>query len=816
MGRLKIGKLSYAREAILPSGFRAAIGNTHACFDLIDSCTIQYSDDPRTACFQLLDGGLLCVLASQLERFFEALFWHVIRYSPDPLSGDVNLTPWFLIESPRLISSKWVNPPAEATKGWTRLFFDYDVELPMTAENGLTMGTFDREQFDKTIDKLAKSLSASAAGLFKVDGLSDVEASLVIVRDSTCLQKKLINDTEHIKVGVHFVFPHVVFQVGSAELWTSYVRMFEQGILSVYGTSGPVYMVVVEGHPIYANSIQFDTAVITRSDAKLRGTGMYKCETCKGEGADRHSSRCLCSGSRRVLAKSKGWYRPTRKVFMQDGVSCIEKMKMGHQALESCMLDELRMIYFEEYRPSCITPQYRPISSEPGAAWEPVHKTSFRSSALQILPFPTSKKALFVDPEHATRKRKPLRSNQVFSKRQGQSFAAHERTKGSLRVLEQAAASFELSFKSYLIEAGSASRVGAPSRFLKIRVRPFAVSPGGEKRLTLVNPSFHFKDAATLSLHVAHGLLKDRSLRGIKISQDLEQAMHPLVSRRVMALLNHFFNRYTVEPVYMSFRTYCRLCPSKALNALSGGGSPPGAPAPAPTSAPPASPAALLVRHKFMSLYTTAQRTAYKEMTGAGTDGAPPLLDFIERTRQVFKGLLLKPESKRYLGGDEAKVAQMGNDALSVDSFQHASNTVRVKLAPRVRLRTPDLAEWVAAPAMQQGAADDPPLTELEGVDLVFECWSDKCKSCWGRRACDSLHKIPFSDVKLAKDIFFDGARKGGGRLGARLESLDPSTLLKIGPRELWKLVREALVQISRDTLQKAQQKKSGALRVSC
>ena len=278
-----------------------------------------------------------------------------------------------------------------------------------------------------------------------------------------------------------------------------------------------------------------------------------------------------------------------------------------------------------------------------------------------------------------------------------------------------------------------------------------------------------------------------------------------------MGLVNQFFNRYCVEPVNMSFRTYCRLCPSKALNALLGGGKPG---APASKSAPPLSPAALLVRHKFMSLYTTAQRAAYKEMTAAGAGGAPPLLDFIERTRQVFKSLLLKPESRRFLGGDEAKVAQMGNDALSVDSFQHGSNTVRVKLAPRARLRTPDLSEWVADPAMP-GAADDPPLTEIEGVDLVFECWSDKCKSCWGRRASDGLYKIPFSDVKLAKDLFFEGPAKGGARLGARLESLDPSTLLKIGPRELWKLVRETLVQISRVATQKAQQKSSGALKVS-
>lgn len=808
---IKIGKLSYSKEAILPSGFRETLGNTRRCNLLIDSCTIQYSDDFRTACFQLLDGGLLCVLASQLEEFFEGLFWHVIRYQPSPCSSDqINLTPWFLIESPRLISPKWANPPRTATNGWTRLFFDYDVELPMTDENGLTMDTFDRQQFDAAVDSIARSLSRCVLNFFRVDALTDAETSLVIIRDSTVIQRKQIDDTPHIKVGVHFVFPNLVFQVGSAEIWTAYVLLFEHGILKSFGHSGPQYMNLSGKCPIFAHSIHFDTAVITKTDAKLRGTGMYKCETCPGDGGgDKHSPRCICSGSRRVLAKGKGWYRPTRKLYIDGGAAHIEKMRMADQALEACSLDDLRRIYTEEYRASCITPKYHPVGDGDDASWAPAH-TAVLKPNVALLAFPSRKKNLFEhnkDQENlgGARKRKPLRSNQVFSKRQSKTFTALQETRGSVRALEDAAADFEISLKSYLMDDPGAVPAGAPARFVNIRVRPFALIAGGEKRITLVSPSFHFKDAQTLSLHVAYGLIKDRTLRGIRISEGNDQPMLPQVAARVNALIASFFDKYCVDPVNLSFRTYCRVCPQKVLNALSASSAPAALSAPSASETSPASPSpeALSVRHKFLRLYTAAQRTAYKQMTVSEPDyeGAPPLHDYLTKTHEILGGLLSKETTQTYLGRHEAIIRKMASDALRLESFQHGSNTVRVKVVPITRRRTPDLSEWVAGPSQPSaaGSADDLPLVEMEGVDLVFECWSEKCKSCWARRASQSLFRVPIADEKMAKDLFFcnsvSGSKPAGG---ARLEALDPSTVLKIGPRELWRLVKQDLVEISK------------------
>lgn len=801
---VKIGKLSYSREAILPSGFRETLGNTRNCNLLIDSCTIQYSDDHRTACFQLLDGGLLCVLASQLEEFFERLFWHVVRYQPSPFSSDqINLTPWFLIESPRLISAKWANPPPAATKGFTRLFFDYDVELPMTDENGLTMDTFDRQQFDAAIDSIARSLSRCVVAFFRVDGLTDAETSQVIIRDSTVIQRKQIDDTPHIKVGVHFVFPNIVFQVGSAEIWTAYVHLFE-GILKSFGTSGPEYMNLGDC-PIFAHSIQFDTAVITKTDAKLRGTGMYKCEPCSVDGGEKHSVRCICSGSRRVLAKGKGWYRPTRKLYIDGGVAHIEKMRMADQALEACSLDELRRIYTEEYRPSCITPIYHPGDGD-DPSWEPAHTALLKAPDVALLAFPGRKKILFEHKEQeqedlgGSRKRKPLRSNNLFSKRQSKTFTALQETREVVRALEDVAAAFEISLKSYLMDDPGAAPGAPPARFVNIRVRPFALIAGGERRITLVSPSFHFKDAQTLSLHVAYGLIKDRTLRGIRISEGEDQPMLPQVATRVNALIASFFDKYCVDPVNLSFRTYCRVCPQKVMNALSGSSDSSAASASEPS---PASPDALLVRHKFLRLYTAAQRTAYKQMTVSkpGFEGAPapPLHDFVTKTHHILQGLLSKQESKNYLGEHQAKVGKMASDALRFESFQHGSNTVRVKVVPKTRRRTPELGEWVADPSKQNAADNgDLPLMEIEGVVLVFECWSEKCKRCWARRASQSLFSVSIADDKLAKDLFFSNSvTKPGG--GARLEKLDPSGVLKLRPKELWKLVRQDLVEISRN-----------------
>lgn len=796
---MKIGKLSYTKELAIPSGFRAAIGNSFECRKFIDECIVVPRSD-RTANFQLLDGGLLCVAASETERFFEMLFWHVVRYSPDPDSSEVNLTPWFLIETPRLLNKKWVDPPSTVARGFTRLFFDYDVELPMTEQNGLSFETFDRGFFDAAIDKVATSLSTCAKQLFRNEGGGDV--SLLIIRDSTRLQLKTISGQPHIKIGVHFVFPDVVLKVGSGALWTAYYNLFRQAVLKVFGTSGPVYQQVKEGVPVFANSVEFDTAVITRSDVKLRSIYMYKVEACPGGGNDseklaRHMPMCACSGTKKIIAKNKGVYRPTRKVFVgREGNVVVEKMEMADASLENATINDLKRIYEKEYRPACITPPY--IQSGEGQCdhWMPMYTTKLKTTT--IIEFPGGKKLLYEESKETfQKKRKTLRSNTVFTKKQ-MYFNERAETKSSVRTLEMAASEFKIRWRSYRLEKNILCK---PTHYKELCVAPYRIETGGQMKLALVSPTFHFKDTQSFVNHIAAGLMKDKTLKGVTIGPETDM-INPLVTSKMLLLVNHFFFQYNVEPNYITFRTYCRLCPNKILRGLRIEEPPDTTSSAMNTESSSSNKEA---RHKFMILVSTAQRAAAAVLTASGS--TPTLDAFLQSTESQFKSLLAKRGTIKFLATDADAVRRMGKGYFAASTWEHNSNTVRVKVSPRLQVRVPAPNEWVVRDN-SNGEPDDAcqSLLNLTGIHMSFECWSDNCKSCWRPRGSESAFRIDFDENKLAEDLFFNHDEcRGKGKF----EPLAPSSILKITPHDLWRLVRAEVIKMYHDNESKAKNLKS-------
>ena len=763
--------------------------------------------------YQLLDGGKLAIPPNDIEKFFSILFYYNARWSPSPLPSKVNLTPWFVIETPRAASSGNDDDDGgdndEIAK--TRLFIDYDVELEITDQNNLSIETFDREFFDQAIDKVCLSLAKTSKELFRNSGDGydnyDNDDTIVVIRDSTSVRKKQRGTQQFLKVGVHLVFPNLIFRVGSPELWTAYVMLYQKAVFRIFGINGPMF----QKGSVYARETEFDLAVVTRSDVKLRMPYNYKKRPCC------YQRSCgVCRGRGGVTDGEAGFYRPTRRVcFDESDGFMVRDMKSRYQALEDVSSHTELNDYYNEFRLAMITPPYFRVGDS--GRWRTHGLTTLLVDQSMIVSFPTCKSERFLRDSNTTgpdgrcvkKRKRTLRSNETYQRLQRQEYDTENRDVIlELEKLIMTNVFMTITTDEKLLAGLTNRRIADAAGQTTIRLHPF-LARDNTPLLRLCQPTYFFKDTESYVRTVTNYLLQSKKFRDCSLPSSMHKPPSELLMKKIFSCYKDNVEKMT----RLCFRSFTKKCPFKykrVINSLFNEELPKYDPADARTETKKSiTPLTPFIQ---IAIVSAAKKLNRKNKRGGNNKNISIQL-FIDESRNAFKELAKK---KKKNGDVAVNAGAVLEEEKLYNNLRHRSNTLKCEVKPLLEMRAVRPQEWVVVD--EEAQKKQQPILKIVGATITVSCWSTGCtvESCAYcpnpisspsppqiRKKADvgDVFNVTFDDAATVDALFNNHSSSPSNatsrrRSPASSASIQPSEALRVGPAKFYALLHADLKEV--------------------